>query len=152
VDFGRNVYLGVRHQTPHQILSICSKLISSHSVAELNAGIICSCMPIVFVTFKGFSTRISKITWLRYFRSITNSSTEKNAQLAGPAVENVEIEIPKPVMTGVRSFIQRNFRSNPTRGDTTHTESYVDLESMSDEYHTQLYPQAFRKIRSASDF
>jgi len=76
VDFGPNVYLGVRHQIPYQVLSIRSKLTSSHSVAELNAGIVCSCMPVVFVAFKSFFTRLSNITSLRCFRFITKSPTE----------------------------------------------------------------------------
>jgi len=161
IDFGElmnTTLLGIRSRciacrtalTPRSVLPIFLKLTSSCSVAELNAGIICSCMPVVFVVFKGFSKRIFHIPAVRYFRPRTKQSTGEDAGLAKPSVENDEVEIPRPVMTGLRSFIRRAHRTNPTKGDTTHIESYTELESLRDGYHTHLHPQKSQQNCSAS--
>ena len=106
-------------------------------------------MPVVFVLFKGLSKKFFQIPSLRYLRSKAKSSTQKRPPLAKLAVEHEEIKIPRPVMTGLRSFIQGGSRNNPVRSNTTPVASYTDIESLSDEYHAQLHSPTLKQNRTA---
>ena len=114
------------------------------SVVEINVGIICSCMPILPLLFKhiGKSERYRKsLSLVRYFRPGTktsNPSEEKAAGLAerGDVSHKVRVAIPRPTMTGLGTFIRGGGRSHP--GTSDGDEAFEQLESIDDEYHTQL--------------
>ena len=109
------------------------------SVAELNAGIICSCMPVVFVLFKGFSNKFLRIPSLRYFRSRGRRTAEGQDQLPVSVPKEKLPQIPKATMTGLRSFIRKAYRSQAPA--TTQISAYSELNSIgsiNDDYHAQL--------------
>jgi hypothetical protein len=103
----------------------------SHRVAELNAGIMCSCMPIVFVLFKNTTKKSYHTTPVRYFqtpRSKANSEGQK--QQHGGIPENQLPAIPKPVVTGLGPFI----RKDRSQAQGTELSSYTELTSMNDDF------------------
>lgn len=111
----------------------------SLGVAELNAGIICSCMPVVFVLFKGFSNKFLRIPSLRYFRSRGRRTAEGQDQLPVSVPKEKLPQIPKATMTGLRSFIRKAYRSQAPA--TTQISAYSELNSIgsiNDDYHAQL--------------
>ncbi|CAG8952740.1 hypothetical protein HYFRA_00008984 [Hymenoscyphus fraxineus] len=99
------------------------------AAAELNSGIICSCMPVFFVLFKGLSTKF-RIPSLKYFRTKRRRSDNKEAPSAQHSdeilFENEMPQVPRAVITGLRSFIQK-VDGEPSKGMST--ERPTQLES-----------------------
>lgn len=109
---------------------------------ELNAGIVCSCMPVAFVTFK----RVTTTSWtsiknylmarrLGSSRSTTAHGSEPKFS-DGSASSNQLPKIPHPTMTGLRTFIRGGRSNNMT--DVSGAETYTELRSVDENYHTQL--------------
>jgi len=108
-------------------------------IVELSIGIICSCMPVIFVLLKGMLKKEYFSYLIRYFRTFTRrhsgGSTEKQEK-----PQQVELPvIPKATVTGLRSFIRKFHLSSHAQTGTV--SSYDDLTSMNstnDDYHTHL--------------
>ncbi|CAG8975816.1 hypothetical protein HYALB_00009396 [Hymenoscyphus albidus] len=111
-------------------LGVSAIFLTGLLAAELNSGIICSCMPVVFVLFKGLSKRFS-IPSLKYFRTKRRRSDNKEAPSAQHSdeilFENEMPQVPRPLITGLRSFIQK-VDGEPSKGIST--ERPTQLESI----------------------
>jgi hypothetical protein len=111
--------------------------LTSISIIELNVAVICGCMPVLFVLMKTVAKKEYYPALLRYFRTRrTKASTEGEDQLPGPVTKQVLPAIPKPTMTGLRSFIWKAHRSQAQA--TIELETYDELTSVNDDYHAQL--------------
>lgn len=116
------------------------------SSAELNVGIICSCLPIVFVLFRGSTTNSPWNSFVRYLRtrgrhSTTTNSNQPKDHFYGlsdddPTLPQFQRERP----TGLHAFIHKGHRPRPQHGITVSTElsTYSTLASVDDTYHEQL--------------
>ncbi|KAK2604307.1 hypothetical protein N8I77_007250 [Diaporthe amygdali] len=84
---------------------------------ELNVGIICSCLPVTFVVFKGLSMRATVTSFVRYIRSKGKGkrdapldpagARDSSSSLAKDLDDYVLPKIPRATMTGLRTFIGR---------------------------------------------
>lgn len=115
----------------------------------MNVGIICSCLPVVFATVKGLTTRDIWATITRYVKTKGRRSGASGSDGVGehklPCTntsgdENDLPKIPRGTMTGVRTFIRKAHRSGSDNSINVTTESHTfsDLESVDDCYHSQL--------------
>lgn len=130
---------------------ILVRLRYSCSVAEINLGIVCACVPVVFPIMKAIGMKVTSTgsTWRRYLlvkyqRSertpdtvITEDSTAK-----GPFAE-----IPKGNLRTLLSFVRGSHRSQrgKSQGGITVTQAteielapYSELRSIDMEYHSYL--------------
>lgn len=111
-------------------------------VVELNIGIICGCMPVIFVFFKKASKNDTYQAFMKRFRtSLPRSSKEQPGLPTGSGADarRIRLAIPKPIITGLRSLIHKmhhNEHSPPV--ESIATESYNDLDSGPYDYHKQL--------------
>ncbi|KAJ2996329.1 hypothetical protein NUW58_g1001 [Xylaria curta] len=125
-------------ETPNQ--SIANSL---QSVGEINVGIMSSCMPVIFVLFKGFTAWSA--SWVTRIWSL-NSRTrrQKHSTESGdvqmphynPIDENNLPVPPKGALTGLKSFMRNFNRTNLAKTQTTNmslTQVSVDYD-----YHAQL--------------
>lgn len=84
---------------------------------ELNVGIICSCLPVTFVIFKGFNMRVPVISFVRYFRTRSRGkqsspsnpaeARDSSSHLAKEVDTSSLPRIPRATLTGLRTFIGR---------------------------------------------
>ncbi|KAG8157018.1 hypothetical protein KVR01_013008 [Diaporthe batatas] len=123
-----------------------SVLLCSLASAELNMGIICSCMPIVFVVFRGSTTSSPWSSLMRYLRTrgrhsaVTDSNEPKDLGFRlsdeGPALPQFQHKI----STSPRTLVHETHHSQPLQSVTVRTEvsTYRSLASMDDAYHEQL--------------
>jgi hypothetical protein len=113
-------------------------LTTFNRVIELNAGIICSCMPVLPILVKRVTESDScrkTISALRHFKFTADSDDGNCAALKdGGASPKLSLSIPKPTMSGLRTMIRGGSRVNQSLGE----ESFAHLDSFSDEYHAQL--------------
>jgi len=114
------------------------------SVVELNAGIICCCMPVLPVLLKHVAksdTYRKSVSALRNFRGSRGSTSDlgkdkdRNSNPRDPKYE-VKVAVPKPTMTGLRTFIWGGNKSQML--PTIRNNSFAPLESWDDDYHKQL--------------
>ncbi|KAL1851091.1 hypothetical protein Daus18300_012638 [Diaporthe australafricana] len=121
-------------------------------IAEINMGILCSCIPVAFVLFKGMAERSS--TWASRFwcsftggyRKTTDPSRPSKGQmdhqhLNYQANHDPELpRVPKATMTGLRSFFDKFGRSRAEKTQATADTDELDLTVMSVDcdYHTHL--------------
>lgn len=116
------------------------------TVIELSAGVICACMPVLPVLIKHVSNKETyrrSISMLRYFRGSSKNSSEgekgsfKSGSEKNEDKPKVHLTIPKPTMTGLRTFIRGGNRSQINK--SVGGESFAQLDSFDDEdYHAQL--------------
>jgi hypothetical protein len=145
IHFGIQCFHTLSRNTALPTLSL-DTLINVIRIVELNVAILCSCMPILFVVFKSAFTGDSLFTRLLYYtgrrsRSSTReegkpSSSQSKGQMNDPSRHRLP-GVPRPVMTGMRSFIWKGSRSKRTQEDSE-VSSYHELTSVNDEYHRQL--------------
>ncbi|KAK7214246.1 hypothetical protein V2G26_021424 [Clonostachys chloroleuca] len=113
-------------------------------IAEINIGIACSCIPIVFVHFKSLGNLsgswFSKIRYMsgRKDSSGRGGSTDKQILDSheiemGPAASLPQV--PKGTMTGVRSFMRNFNRTNKLHMTQT---GLLSVDSLEYTYHDQL--------------
>ncbi|KAG6365791.1 hypothetical protein INS49_007402 [Diaporthe citri] len=123
-----------------------SVLLCSLASAELNVGIICSCMPIVFVLFRGSATFSPWSSLVRYLRTRGRHSAGTNSNQPKDPFSGLSDEDPtlpqfqRRRLTGLHTFIHKSHRSPPPQGITVMTElsTYRTLASVEDTYHEQL--------------
>lgn len=119
---------------------------SNSSSAELNVGIICSCMPIVFVLFRGSAMISPWSSFVRYLRTRGRHSAATNSNQAKDPFSGLSDEdqtlprFQRRRLTGLHTFIHKTHRSPPPQGITVMTElsTYRTLASVDDTYHEQL--------------
>ncbi|KAK3374874.1 hypothetical protein B0H63DRAFT_512909 [Podospora didyma] len=116
------------------------------SLAELNFGLMCSCMPVITVSLKAWANKTVS-SWhsvKKYYYSNTfggQSRSEANntgGGIRGDRYLKEELpRIPGGAMSGMRTFIRRFNRS--TNAQSVPMSNFVTLNSMSDkDYHGQL--------------
>ncbi|KAH9863979.1 hypothetical protein J1614_009912 [Plenodomus biglobosus] len=117
-------------------------------IVELNAGIICSCMPILLVFFKRTANNkvyTSLRRWVRSRRSQSSTEGDDQGVEERKNSDEIQLTIPKAAMTGLRSFIRKANRSQPE--PSYQVESYNELDSINDDYNEHL--RADRKKASS---
>lgn len=137
-------------------------MVSSNSrSAELNVGIICSCMPIVFVLFRASATMSPWSSFVRYLRTRGRHSAATNSYQPKDPFSGLSDEDPtlpqfqRRRLTGLHTFIHKSHRSPPPQGITVMTElsTYRTLASVDDTYHEQLkrtYLESYNAKHSVS--
>jgi hypothetical protein len=113
---------------------------------EINVGIVCSCLPVVFVLFKQATTSswTSLRSWgTRFFRrtgSRTLGKTESNRTKEPDSLNMDSLRIPRGTLTGLRTF----FGGTKTKSRIPDTELsiFADMASVEEEYHSQLKTNA----------
>ncbi|CAH0033774.1 unnamed protein product [Clonostachys rhizophaga] len=118
------------------------------SVAEINIGIICSCMPVIIILFKGFNSwstqflsRIrSSISTSRKFSDRSKDSDIEMLRYEG-LEENGLPEVPRGTMTGMRTFMSNFNRTRPAKMQT----EILTVASADLNYHAQLRQEVERK-------
>lgn len=116
-------------------------------VVELNTGIICSCMPVIFVLFKPIIKTDAYRHISRYFyvRAPAVHPDVDGADGVAPNPQRLP-DIPKATISGIRTFVRRIYRSTAIitlETDTDHT--FDDGTSANDGYHAQLKESAATK-------
>lgn len=110
-------------------------------------GIMSSCMPVIFVLFKGFTAWCG--LWASKFWSLAGLSKRTNdpTKLAGvqPLCDEISDkkalpESPRGTLTGLRSLMRNFNRTIPAKTHTGNTG--VSYNSADYDYHTQLKRQA----------
>jgi hypothetical protein len=109
------------------------------SIAEINAGILCNCIPVAFVLFKGMTEKA--ITWANHFRDSSTRGCHKtpdsNNASIGQANDYLQDQaqyipnLPQVIhaaMTGALSILERFRRSKAEK-----TQAYGYPESDGDE-------------------
>lgn len=138
-----------------------SVLLCSLASAELNVGIICSCMPIVFVLFRASATMSPWSSFVRYLRTRGRHSAATNSYQPKDPFSGLSDEDPtlpqfqRRRLTGLHTFIHKSHRSPPPQGITVMTElsTYRTLASVDDTYHEQLkrtYLESYNAKHSVS--
>jgi hypothetical protein len=100
-------------------------------------GVICACLPILLVLFKKVVQSGSYIRVVRYLRSISTTRTGSDGVKKKSVSYRIKQKIPKPVITGLRSFMDRHGK-NEASSSTGDDEKYDTLDSFDEDYHTQL--------------
>lgn len=127
------------------------------SIAELNVGLMCCCLPVIFVLFKSVGIR-SETTWasirgwLRAWSRGTSSSKMSSTQVipikspgdsSGSGPETLP-QVPKGTLSGLMSFVRGGSRPEQRSGwgslaSNHRTETRVELQTIDDySYHTYL--------------
>ncbi|VUC24495.1 unnamed protein product [Clonostachys rosea] len=105
------------------------------SSTELCLGIVCSCVPVVFILFKGGSQSLSA-AWSslkRYGRHRGERTTDPETQSTEDMMGDSLPKVPRATMTGLRTFIRGGRHTTHNR-----TEPYNELHSFDADYHLQL--------------
>uniref|UniRef100_A0A0B7KC78 Rhodopsin domain-containing protein n=1 Tax=Bionectria ochroleuca TaxID=29856 RepID=A0A0B7KC78_BIOOC len=118
------------------------------SVAEINMGIICSCMPVIIILFKGFNSWSTQFL-SRIRSSISNSrkfsDRSKDSDIEMLRYEGIEEnglpEVPRGTMTGMRTFMSNFNRTRPAKMQT----ELLTVASADLNYHAQLRQEVERK-------
>ncbi|KAK7948806.1 uncharacterized protein PG986_009692 [Apiospora aurea] len=113
-------------------------------IAEINVGIMCSCMPIVFVHFKGLASSCSScINKLRYLapNSKRHASGEAYDDPKGSYGGLSEHELPPPVqekgLGGLKSLMRNFNRTERLATQVTYSE-VLTVQSAEYDYHGQF--------------
>ncbi|KAF2726751.1 hypothetical protein EJ04DRAFT_480099 [Polyplosphaeria fusca] len=111
----------------------------SLGVIEVCVGIICSCLPVIFVFIKRVAATNSYNSLLRYFWTFRSKNDDKEQHEGSEGTKTsykLKMKIPKPTITGLRSFIWRGSKTQGSR--TEELQSYDELDSKNDDYHAHL--------------
>lgn len=108
-------------------------------------GILCSCIPVAFVLFKGMAEKSS--TWARQFWSNFTGGYRKTTDPSGPSKDQMNQplhyqanydpelpQVPKATMTGLRSFFDRFGHSKAEKTQATAYTDDLNLTMMSVDY------------------
>lgn len=125
--------------------------------SEMNVGIICSCLPVVFSTVKGFTTGGIWATIARYVKTRAHRGGASDSDgVFEPKLpftdtsgdENDLPMIPRGTMTGVRTFLRKDSGSDDSINVTTESQTFSELASVDDCYHSQLQHSYFEGSRT----
>ncbi|RYC59115.1 hypothetical protein CHU98_g7089 [Xylaria longipes] len=130
-------------------IGICAIFLIGAIAVEINTGLICSCIPVSFVAFK----RLKSVPWasikdylnLRHFKHTGEASTNA-ADVSKPAHKEKLPQIPRGIITGLKTFIQGGQDGSPT--ELNEFSSYAELRSIDEDYHKQL--KAFHTAESTA--
>ncbi|KAH8893929.1 hypothetical protein GQ53DRAFT_821803 [Thozetella sp. PMI_491] len=119
--------------------------IYAYGIAEINIGIICSCMPIIFGTLKGFATTTgSWITKLRYSRTSKGTGDSEPSQGSEANISKEKVieddrlpPVPHGEIRGLKSFMRNFNRTKPAITQTQMSEAPT-LRSVDYSYHEHL--------------
>jgi len=106
-------------------------------VIELCVGIICSSLPILLVLFKQLAKNNPYIRVVRFLRTLSRTTKIEGGPEKKSVSYRLKHKIPKPIITGLRSFLDRHGKSESDAGPRD-SERYDTLDSVNDDYHTQL--------------
>lgn len=115
-------------------------------------GILCSCIPVAFVLFKGMvekSSTWSSYVWYKFTGGGSSRPTDSGGVSRGPnkqplhAQPNYDQElpqVPKATMTGMRSFFDKfgHSTAEKTQGNANIDGMDMTLKSVDYDYHKQL--------------
>lgn len=119
-----------------------------HSIAEINVGILCSCIPVAFVLLKGMVEKSG--TWSsRFWYKFTGGNSKptdpngaskepkKQPPNAQPDYEPNLPQVPKATMTGLRSYFDKFGHS---KEEKTNARNNMDMTliSVDYDYHEHL--------------
>ncbi|ROW14974.1 hypothetical protein VPNG_03462 [Cytospora leucostoma] len=109
--------------------------------AELNFGIICACMPVVFVLFKSFAAETR--SWAARLRSWTTRGKTDLEMLSHSGIADADLpRIPKGTVTGLRNFMRGAHSSSLLDTHMTLMQAapgeVLTYVSVDYDYHTQL--------------
>ncbi|KAI1750668.1 hypothetical protein F4782DRAFT_532153 [Xylaria castorea] len=120
------------------------------NIAEVNVGIVNSCMPVVFVLFKRFTSWSA--TFLSKIKDITSRRNEPNSRSDASDLRILqyhgigENELPHPSsggLTRLRSFIHNINRTKLSAANSSSAASELQtFQSMDYNYHAQLQHSA----------
>ncbi|KAI1408106.1 hypothetical protein F5Y13DRAFT_205087 [Hypoxylon sp. FL1857] len=110
-------------------------------VAELNFGIMCACMPVVFVLFKGIT--LETASWVAKLRFWTHRNRRDIEMQSYVAVNEDHLpQVPTGTLGGLKSFMRRAYHSRAGETQLTLTPSthgeFLTHVSADDEYHAHL--------------
>lgn len=119
---------------------------NKNSAAEVGVGIICSCMPVIFVLFKEafqkIQIKLPSLYYSRFRRGAKGTSSEDSLRLAQQPREQEELAaVPKGTMITLRSIIKNVFGStteNGTREDEVVLSNMSNFDAGRDTYHARL--------------
>ncbi|KAI8950520.1 hypothetical protein F4801DRAFT_590342 [Xylaria longipes] len=121
------------------------------NIGEINVGIMSSCMPVIFVLFKSFTTWSA--SWVTKLWSLTSRSQRQNNSTQSNDIQPPHYSMmdernlpaaPKASLTRLK-LLMRNFdRTNPAKTQTTKLSlAYVSIDY---DYHTQLKQQVASQV------
>ncbi|TGJ75780.1 hypothetical protein E0Z10_g10959 [Xylaria hypoxylon] len=114
------------------------------TVAELNVGILCACIPIFFVLFKGVVQRTeSSFLYLRGHLSPHGSGKDQNVDAAqNPQLKITAIIVPSGTLSGLKSIFRKAGRTQNHGTEKALTDAsgsqFLELQSIDYDYHAQL--------------
>ncbi|KAI0853247.1 hypothetical protein F5Y00DRAFT_135592 [Daldinia vernicosa] len=115
-------------------------LISAFAAAELNVGISCSCMPIVFVPFRRLTRTTLRNSLLKLISTYRGHNYKEFAHNPSDPEIMIQTEqlpqIPKSSWTGLRSWVCKMHLSQPGRANDVST--YREITSVDIDYHEHL--------------
>jgi hypothetical protein len=119
---------------------------SSDSMSEINLGIACSCMPVVFVLFKGFSSRSA--SWIsRIGSSLVPSNRKSTSRSAASGIRAPEYQkmddeslpaIQRGTLTGLKDSMRNFNRKKPATRTIPMGTELMTIRSVDYSYHAQL--------------
>ncbi|KAI0503201.1 hypothetical protein F5B22DRAFT_652278 [Xylaria bambusicola] len=140
-------FRSINIRTAGSDLSWDSMPIYGTNVGEINVGIMSSCMPVIFVLFRGLTawcaSQVSKLWSLAGLSKRTNGPIEPvdTQPLHDDMSDKKKLpEWPKGTLTGLRSLMRNFNRTNPAKTQTAN--SCVTYDSVDYDYHMQLKKQA----------
>ncbi|KAI5861021.1 hypothetical protein GGS23DRAFT_578385 [Durotheca rogersii] len=115
------------------------------AVAELNVGIICCCMPVIFVLFRGLLAKtesfwVSLVSYLGPRSKLSGkSASEGSADPPGKIPTGELPQVPRGTLNTLASFVRKGtrFQGKTNRGQETRASTYVELQSV-DNYHAYV--------------
>lgn len=125
--------------TPYRtsISLIADSTLTHHRVIELCVGIICSSLPIFVVLFKRVSKNSSYLKVVQYVHALSGTKKAETRRAKQSISYRLKQRIPKPVMTGLRSFLERHDKGESSVIPSENN-GYDTLDSVNDDYHAQL--------------
>ncbi|KAI0521604.1 hypothetical protein F5B22DRAFT_661947 [Xylaria bambusicola] len=109
--------------------------------AELNFGIMCACMPVVFIIFKDFA--VTTLSWATKIRSWTSRGKSTTRIQSNSKFEDPQLPIaPKGTLNGLKSYIRRAYRSTLARSGVVPSQAsdgeLISYVSSDYNYHTHM--------------
>ncbi|KAI2770930.1 hypothetical protein F4815DRAFT_496904 [Daldinia loculata] len=115
-------------------------LVSAFAAAELNVGISCSCMPIVFVPFRRLTRTTLRNSLLKLISTYRKHNHREFPHDSNDSEMMIQLEqlpqIPESSWTGLRSWVRKAHLSQSGRVNDVFT--YREIASVDIDYHDHL--------------